>query len=52
MVFAIILLVMLAFSLFGNFAQFVVHAFTGGTAFNGDTFSAVRDMALAWTSFI
>ena len=45
MIFAIILLVLLAFSLFGNFPQFVAHAFTGGSGFTRDTFGNVRDMA-------
>ena len=44
MIFAIILLVLLAFSLFGNLTQFIAQAFTGGRAFGGDTFGVVRDM--------
>lgn len=44
MIFAIILLVLLAFSLFGNLTQFVVHAITGSSAFSGDTFGTARDM--------
>jgi protease-4 len=44
MIFAIILIVLLAFSLFGNLAQLVVHAFTGGNAFSGDTFGNARDV--------
>jgi len=44
MIFAIILLVLLAFSLFGNLTQFVEHAITGGGAFSTDSFGTVRDM--------
>ena len=43
MIFAIILIVLLAFSLFGNLAQFVTHAIAGGSAFPNDTFGTIRD---------
>jgi protease IV len=44
MIFAIILLVLLFISVFGNLTQFVAHTFTGGSAFSSDTFGTARDM--------
>jgi protease-4 len=43
MIVAILLFVVLVFSLFGNLTQFFMHAFTGSNTFRSDTFGAVRD---------
>jgi protease-4 len=44
MIVAIILFVVLAFSLFGNLTQFVLHAFTGNNTFRADGFGSTRDI--------
>jgi protease-4 len=43
MIFAIVVCVLLVFSLFGNFAQFIAHALSLNGAFHGDGFGVVRE---------
>ena len=45
MIFAIVLLVLLMFSLFGNLTQFVAHILSPANAFHTDAFGPVRDSA-------
>ena len=52
MVFAIVLLVLLAFSLFGNFAQFVVQSLSFGSGLHSDAFGTTRDAGPKLEEFV